>query len=432
MNDDGSEDSAESDSGDAKRADRDGFVWQSEASEDSQPPEGGGSGDAGESSDPSDEHPSDLAEGETRARIWDQIVEGGDENDASGTAAADRPNPPRVQRDALDSDDADGSRVWNEYLSEVTEGSEEQESSSDLADHDRRGAPGQPPEESSDGEPRQDDYYRRSASDASRVTPGEGQSERKSDTSRRFGWIDERQQSPEPTGLEDEPPTGSSPNEESTTDSANQDVSRSTIGTVGQFDVDTLGSRVLVLDSEEHESGNEVCARLFQATDSDRFDVVFVTFEQTAAERTAVFKHVPDGRRGSVAAFEVGVYGKSASPVVAPEATETANEVTIRRLSDPANVSKLGIMISQLVSEMEPAERSVVVCFHSVTALGSYVDTERLFRFLHILTGFLAAQDVRGHFHVDPSADSHQTVRTIAPLFDSVVHVSPGGQVEVE
>mgnify|MGYP000591950780 CR=1 FL=1 len=100
-----------------------------------------------------------------------------------------------------------------------------------------------------------------------------------------------------------------------------------------------------------------------------------------------------------------------------PTETETADDVTVKSVSTPDDLTGLGITLSQALSTHEDA----VVCFDSLTVLLQYVDTETAYEFLNALTGHLYAADARAHFHLDPAAHDTQTVDALASLFDAIV-----------
>jgi len=95
----------------------------------------------------------------------------------------------------------------------------------------------------------------------------------------------------------------------------------------------------------------------------------------------------------------------------------TADDTTVERLSDSTNLSTTGIEISSLLDD----DGGTVVCVHSLTALLEDVETERLFRFLHVLTSRIAAADAMGQFYLDAAAHDDQTIYMLRSAFDTVV-----------
>lgn len=73
---------------------------------------------------------------------------------------------------------------------------------------------------------------------------------------------------------------------------------------------------------------------------------------------------------------------------------------------------------------LSPAE--LRLCFDSLRPLLEEHSEQRVFRFLHALTGDVRDVSGMAHFHL-PVAYDDPTVRTIAPLFDAVVEVRAAG-----
>lgn len=97
--------------------------------------------------------------------------------------------------------------------------------------------------------------------------------------------------------------------------------------------------------------------------------------------------------------------------------SRTGRDVTTT-VRNPADLTELGITVSLYLDDWS-TERTLV-CFHSLDALLTHVETERAFQFLHVLTDRLSEADAVGQFSLDPTALDEQTTRTLEPLFDTV------------
>lgn len=105
--------------------------------------------------------------------------------------------------------------------------------------------------------------------------------------------------------------------------------------------------------------------------------------------------------------------------------TDTADPVTIERVNAYTDFSRIGILISQALADLD-GSLPTVACFHGIETLVQSVDAEPLFKFLHIITNELSMADVTAHYQID--RDRHpQTVSTIEPLFEQSVTVSADG-----
>lgn len=106
-----------------------------------------------------------------------------------------------------------------------------------------------------------------------------------------------------------------------------------------------------------------------------------------------------------------------------PALTPEDDDVTVRSVSTPDDLTGLGITLSQALSTHEDA----LVCFDSLTVVLQYVATETAYEFLNALTGHLYAADAKAYFYLDPAAHDTQTVEALASLFDAVVEREADG-----
>jgi len=85
------------------------------------------------------------------------------------------------------------------------------------------------------------------------------------------------------------------------------------------------------------------------------------------------------------------------------------------------DLTGISIAVSRYLDRWDD-DRPVTACMDSLTAMLQYTDTERVFRFLHTITGRFVAAGASAHVHLDPATQDDQTVATLSTLFDSVVH----------
>jgi hypothetical protein len=118
--------------------------------------------------------------------------------------------------------------------------------------------------------------------------------------------------------------------------------------------------------------------------------------------------------------------------IVAPAARESSDDelpesVHLTRVA-PDDLTGVGIAVGRYLDRWQgPA----VVCLDSLTALLRHAEEDRVFRFLHTLTGRFVAADAAGHVHLDPATQDERTVATLSTLFDTVVRrTDDGWQVE--
>lgn len=90
-------------------------------------------------------------------------------------------------------------------------------------------------------------------------------------------------------------------------------------------------------------------------------------------------------------------------------------------VSSPADLTGIGIGITE--NAQAAGDRRVRLGFLSISMLLQYMDSERVFSFLHVLTNRVSQSGYLGVFTFDPSAHEQQTIHTIKSLFDAVVRL---------
>lgn len=179
-------------------------------------------------------------------------------------------------------------------------------------------------------------------------------------------------------------------------------------------------ANVLLLTSTLNSADGEACIDLLTTTEPDRENVLSVTFTQSAEDRLSLWRsHVPNlpDQAGIV---NVDMMTRSAATDTSPSET-IPRPIIVETVSDPSDLTGLGIAISKFLSSWEDSPNQTVVCFHSLTPLLHSTDLQRVFRFLHVLTRRLTSTDAVAHFHLDPHAHDAQTINTLSELFDVIV-----------
>jgi len=189
----------------------------------------------------------------------------------------------------------------------------------------------------------------------------------------------------------------------------------------------TDSASVLVLGPTDHPVADAICSR-FVAGDEGSRNCLFVTFQDDPNDRIDVCHHADDWTGGDIGVIEVG-RGRGAS-----ETTTSAGggSITVRHVSNPGDLSKLGIVITQLLAEFDETPQQTALCFHTLSALHNQVGTKTLFRFLNTLQSRLRSSNAVGHYHMDPELHDEIVIETLRPIFDSVVRYSADGDLSVE
>ncbi|WP_324665097.1 DUF7504 family protein [Haloarcula sediminis] len=173
---------------------------------------------------------------------------------------------------------------------------------------------------------------------------------------------------------------------------------------------EAVGDAAVALVCTSSTGPEDSCLELLSAT-APETTVLWVTYSRSPSVCLDHFRAA--GASGSLSVIAVGE-----SPTDIPD----SEDVTVKSVSTPEDLTALGITLSQALSTHDDA----VVCFDSLTVLLQYVDTERAYEFLNALTGQLYAADAEAHFHLDPAAHDTRTVDALASLFDAIVEDTNG------
>jgi hypothetical protein len=184
-------------------------------------------------------------------------------------------------------------------------------------------------------------------------------------------------------------------------------------------------SNVLLFTPSLSQSSTEACLHLLSRASPERTNVLSIAYTESPAEFVARWTEGaggPPARGGIVAAGEA-------------EASVEDSNWAVRSVENPADLTGVGIELSELLSGMAAAaadDETVSVCFNNLTSLLQYADLQRTFRFLHVVTGRVKTAGGTGHYHIDPDAHDGQTLATLKGLFDAVVEVDGDGTWEIQ
>jgi hypothetical protein len=198
-----------------------------------------------------------------------------------------------------------------------------------------------------------------------------------------------------------------------------------------ELDRVTSASSVLLLGPGAGTVSEGLCSRFLTGADGSR-DVIFVTFEQSPSDRIEICHHADEWTGGNIGVIEVGRGSRNAPVSSEITGEESSGTISVRHVSRPGDLSKLGIVITQLLSEFDTTGRQTVLCFHTLSALHQQIGTKTLFRFLNTLQGRLNATDTLGHYHMNPELHDEIVIDTLRPVFERIVRFSEAGDLEIE
>lgn len=187
-------------------------------------------------------------------------------------------------------------------------------------------------------------------------------------------------------------------------------------------------SNVLLLAPAMDPGDDQACTTLLTPADPAHENVLSVAFGDSPDDRLDVWRRYVGGRLpADTAVISVGDEHRST------EAVRTGSErldegVSIEFVTNPGDLTGLGMRITERVEEWADDRNRTVACFHSVTALLQYADTEQGYRFLHVLAGYFEQSGTVAHYHMDPGAHDPTVVNTVKGLMDAVVELDDDGE----
>lgn len=174
---------------------------------------------------------------------------------------------------------------------------------------------------------------------------------------------------------------------------------------------------------------NELCSHLTDIQAGVNRSRLLVTTEQSVDDRLNSLKPFTDANYNQTTMLVVGDQVRSNNSSE-PTTTELNGEsITIESLTDPRDLTRLGVMINKYMSE---GEEPPVLCFHTLNEIARFVGIEKLFRFLHILQSRVKSVGGHAHYHIDPKELENESLTTLKPLFDFSVSYDATGSISLE
>ncbi|AFK20623.1 hypothetical protein HFX_2959 [Haloferax mediterranei ATCC 33500] len=93
----------------------------------------------------------------------------------------------------------------------------------------------------------------------------------------------------------------------------------------------------------------------------------------------------------------------------------------LRYVSSPGDLTGIGIHLTEALREHYEASQSAQVGLHVLSTLVMYADMKRLFQFLHVITGRIAATGFSGVFTLDTGFVDERELALLKQPFDGIV-----------
>ncbi|WP_251343995.1 RAD55 family ATPase [Haloplanus halophilus] len=98
------------------------------------------------------------------------------------------------------------------------------------------------------------------------------------------------------------------------------------------------------------------------------------------------------------------------------------DEADVHRVSSPADLTGMGVAFTKAVEEMGSPPR-LRLGFLSISTLLQYVDAERAFSFLHVLSRRTSAAGYLGVYSIDPTTHEDRFVNVVTSIFDAAIEL---------
>lgn len=194
------------------------------------------------------------------------------------------------------------------------------------------------------------------------------------------------------------------------------------VGMVDQYGRPNEGeeypSSFLVCRSPTTEVGRDTCIDTLTLVDPCKMNLLLQVQERTLDQCLESFRRRVGDEPAEVGVVAVGSSGHSA----AETAGNQTDKYSITNVTDPANLTRVGVSINEHLMEWKGNDNRTVVCGGSITAMLQWTELPVLFKFLHVLLDRLERAGAISHFHLNPDAVSSVTVNKLSVLFDETLH----------
>lgn len=180
-------------------------------------------------------------------------------------------------------------------------------------------------------------------------------------------------------------------------------------------------STFLVTRAPTSEIGQDTCTDVLTLQPPSTANLLVVAHERSPDEWLDTWRRRIGEAPANRAIVTVGSTMRSAAQSTPGSAGVPSGHQEVLSVTDPGDLTRLGIVVNECVGEWRDNDHRTVVCGGSLTAMLQWVELPVLFRFLHVFVQRLRAADALVHFHLHPEVHPDRTRRTLEPLFDRVI-----------
>lgn len=190
-------------------------------------------------------------------------------------------------------------------------------------------------------------------------------------------------------------------------------------------------SNVLIL--AEPPAAQPACHQLTNSKPPKGEAVIAVTLTRSVANQLEAWRDQFDKLPANAVIIAVGDTGRKAlhQQPRFQHARTTTESLSLETVSSPADLTGLGITLTEYVTEFGDRQTDSTLCFQSITTLCEYVKIQRVFQFFHVFTTHVRSESIRAHYHMNPKAHDAKHVNALKALFDAVVTLDSEDQYAV-
>ena len=177
-------------------------------------------------------------------------------------------------------------------------------------------------------------------------------------------------------------------------------------------------SNILVLVESLDDAARESYYGTLLPEDPSSVDVLAVDYRRTPEEYLEEWRQYVDERprRCGIVCVDGAARSSGDGSEVGPGAVAT--------VESPTDLTGLGITVGNYLESNGGSD--TIVTFDSLTMLLQYVECERAFRFLGVLSNRVEETDAVAHYHMDPKAHDDREMATLSSLFDAIARFDDG------
>lgn len=185
-------------------------------------------------------------------------------------------------------------------------------------------------------------------------------------------------------------------------------------------------ANVLVVESRDVTQREAVCSALLDVAEQPQ-NIVIMNAGGDPFDRLRNYQKQFDRPAGNVGIVDIGAESNTEKHNATLTSDSLGYSVETRSVSAVSDLSRIGIMTSQLLEDMQETGYPTAVCFDSLTPILQQVGTENMFQFLFTFKNSLSEDAVMSHYHLDHDAHDEQAVLTLRRIFDNVIEISEDG-----